>query len=151
MDMKSVHIFLLIISNFLMAGCQKSGNSVDVGAHKKQIEEWQSKRLARLKGDQGWLTLCGLFWLKEGENKMGTDSSNRIIFPPNKAPAYAGSLWLEKGVVRLEAPKNSEIKVKDSVVNTMGMISDGDGYSDPTILNLRMLTFQIIKRGDQFG
>ena len=133
-----------------LVGCSK-GNNVDVAAHKKEIEDWQTKRLARLKSDQGWLTLCGLFWLKEGKNKMGTDSSNDIIFPPNKAEAYAGSLWLENGKVRLDASKDSEIKLKDSIVTSMMMLTDNDGDSDPTILNLRTLTFQIIKRSNQFG
>lgn len=140
--------FIMIIT--VIAGCRKQ-NTVDIQAHKKEIEEWRQKRFARLSGDQGWLTLCGLFWLKEGENKMGTDSSNQIIFPPDKAPHYAGSLLLENGLIRLEAPKNSEIKLKESTVSAMIVTSDNEGNSDPTILNLCTLTFQIIKRGNQYG
>jgi uncharacterized protein (DUF1684 family) len=146
-----LHSIVPLILFTLLAGCAKPERSIDVAAHKKEIEEWRQKRDARLRGDQGWLTLCGLFWLKEGENKIGTDSSNAVVVPSGKAPANAGSLWLESGVVRLEAPKNSEIKVKDSVVTSMTLMSDQDPKFDPTILSLRSLTFQIIYRSGQIG
>ena len=135
----------------LLAGCSGQSPAVDPAAHKQEIEQWRKQRDTRLRGDQGWLTLCGLFWLKEGENKMGSDSSNAVVFPAGKAPAYAGSLILEKGVVRLQAPKNSELKVKDSVVTSMTLISDNDPQSDPTVVSLRSLTFQIIYRSGQIG
>lgn len=151
--MKSISVILLIplLCMGMFAGCTKSGSTVDIVAHQKEIEEWQVKRHTRLKGDQGWLTLCGLSWLKEGENKMGTDSTYAVVFPPNKAPKYSGSLWLEGNSVRLEAPMSSEVKWKDSLIMSMMMQSDGEGGADPTILSLKTLTFQIIKRGGQFG
>ena len=151
--MKSISVLLLtfLAALCVLFGCMKSGSMVDVAVHKKEVEEWQARRLARLKSDQGWLTLCGLFWLKEGENKTGTDSSNQIGFPPSKAPAFAGSLWLENGIVRLEAPKSSEIKLNDSVVTSMVLTSDKNVNIKPTILSLRTLTFQIIYRSGQIG
>ncbi|HTK81669.1 MAG TPA: DUF1684 domain-containing protein [Bacteroidota bacterium] len=147
--MKSAFLSILLFVLVLM-GCTKQ-IPFDAAAHKKEIEEWQKTRDTRLRGDQGWLTLCGLFWLKEGENKMGTDTTGVVVFPKDKAPAYAGSLWLENGNVRLEAPKNSEITLKDSTVTSMKMESDKDSGVDPTILSLRTLTFQIIYRNGQIG
>jgi uncharacterized protein (DUF1684 family) len=143
-------LFIAIIT-LLFTGCGKAGSSVDIQAHKKEIEDWQQKRFTRLKGDQGWLTLCGLFWLKEGENTFGTDSSNSIIFPPGKTPKVAGSLWLDHGVVRLIAQPGAEIKLNDSLVTSMIVISDEDGYSDPTLLSIGTLTIQVIKRSGQYG
>ncbi len=151
--MKSFHFYILtlfaVLASFI--GCMKKENSIDIEAHKKQVVEWQQKRDQRLRGDQGWLTLCGLFWLREGENRMGTDSSNQIIFPPGKAPLSAGSLWLNDSVVRLEAQKNSEFKVHDSVITSMALMSDKDVNAKPTIVSLRSLIFQIIYRGGQIG
>lgn len=150
--LKSIFIFSFFsIVMFMVAGCGKPGGTVNIQAHKKEIEEWQQKRFARLKGDQGWLTLCGLFWLKEGENKFGTDSSNAIVFPPGKTPKTAGSLWLEHGALRLTSQPGAEIKLNDSLVTSMVISSDGDGYADPTILSIGTLTFQVIKRGTQYG
>ena len=46
----------------------------DLG-YKKEIEKWQSDRLAALTKQDGWLTLIGLYWLKEGESRFGIHQS----------------------------------------------------------------------------
>jgi uncharacterized protein (DUF1684 family) len=56
--------------------------------------QWQQDRLERLKSGSGWLNLAGLYWLEEGENAIGSDSSNNIIFPKH-APAYLGKYILK--------------------------------------------------------
>jgi len=39
-------------------------------AHLKTVEEWRANRIARLKADDGYLTVSGLHWLKEGTNQF---------------------------------------------------------------------------------
>ena len=87
----------------------KPAATFDAAAHKTEIQKWQSDRLASLTKDDGWLTLVGLFWLNEGENKFGSDAKNPVVLPKDKAPGVAGSLWLEKGRVRLVARPGVEI------------------------------------------
>jgi uncharacterized protein (DUF1684 family) len=135
----------------LTEGCGKSGNSIDVEAHRREIQEWRERRLSRLTSDTGWLTLCGLFWLKEGENKCGSDSTNDIIFPLGKAPRVAGSIWLEKGVIRFKARPKVVVRHKDSLATSLILQSDEDGLMEPTILNLGTLSFYVIKRGNALG
>jgi len=144
------HIFLFA---FLIAigGCTKQETSVENEAHRKEIEQWKEKRLTRLTSETGWLTLCGLFWLKDGENTIGSDSSNRIILPAGKAPKSVGSLWLEKGVIHFKAQPGVEIKHKDSLVTSIVMRSDEAGSADATILNIGTVSFYVIKRGDELG
>ncbi|MEK6571212.1 MAG: DUF1684 domain-containing protein, partial [Bacteroidota bacterium] len=144
-------MMFLFASLMVIEGCSKTLNKIDEAAYRKEIEEWRERRLTRLKSDTGWLTLCGLFWLKEGEHKFGSDSSNAIIFPPSKSPKVAGSLWLEKGTVRLQSRPSSQVKYKDSLVTALMVKSDEDGLADPTVLNLGTLSFYVIKRGDQLG
>lgn len=143
-------IFLLIPA-LMAVGCWKPSNKIDIEAHKKEIEQWKERRLTRLTSETGWLTLCGLFWLKEGKNNFGSDSSNEIILPLRKAPKVAGSLWLEKGAVRFQARPKVEIRYKDSVVTSLVVRSDEDGSGDPTILTIGTLSFYVIKRGGQLG
>ncbi len=144
-------IFLLIfLIHFAISGCSKK-RDIDIAAYQKEIEQWRNKREEGLKKENGWLTLCGLFWLKDGENKMGTDSSNAIIFPPGKAPKYAGSIYLRRGELLLKTNKKRNIRWKDSLITSMKLKSDEMGAAQPTILSLRTLTFYVIKRGDQLG
>jgi hypothetical protein len=38
--------------------------------YKDAIATWRQQKEAELKADGGWLTVTGLFWLKEGENRV---------------------------------------------------------------------------------
>jgi uncharacterized protein (DUF1684 family) len=137
----------------LFAACQKSPKLttvIDVGAHKNEIQKWQSDRLASLTKEDGWLTLVGLFWLNEGENKFGSDPKNAVVLPQEKAPALAGSLWLEKGHVRLITRPGVEITAAGKPVTTLDLKDDNDD-SGPTVLKVGSLLINIVKRGDRIG
>ena len=45
-----------------------------------EIEAWRSECEARLKADDGWLTLTGLFFLNEGDNSFRSSPRNDIDF-----------------------------------------------------------------------
>ena len=79
------------------------------GLYEQELEQWKVKRLASLKSEEGWLSLIGLFWFKEGENSFGSDPSNEIVLPEGKAPAQAGTIRLAGGKVTLEAKPGSGI------------------------------------------
>ena len=59
-------------------------------SYRQEIEAWRVKRESNLKADGGWLTVAGLFWLKEGENRFGSGKDNEIVLPAS-APARAGA------------------------------------------------------------
>src|SRR5450631_1467805 len=42
-------------------------------------DDWRAQREAALKADDGWLTVAGLFWLKDGYNTVGSDHTNDIV------------------------------------------------------------------------
>ena len=142
---------LFLVPLVIIEACAKATSTIDEAAYKEEIKKWKERRLAGLTSDNGWLTLCGLFWLKEGENKFGSDSSNAIVFPLGKAPKVAGSLWLETGTVRLEARRNSGVRYKDSLITSRVLQSDEEGLAEATVLNLGTLSFYLIKRADQLG
>jgi uncharacterized protein (DUF1684 family) len=41
-----------------------------MSAYQAGIEKWRAEREAGLKADGGWLTVSGLFWLKDGQNRV---------------------------------------------------------------------------------
>jgi len=150
--MKKNSLFFLVACGMIgLYGCSKSTVGLNGEEYKKEIDQWHATRLQRLTSENGWLTLVGLFWLKEGENTFGTDSSNTIIFPPGKTPAVAGSLWLDHGTIHMKAKPGTQIRIKDSLVTTAAIQDDGEGVSDPTILNIGTINFYAIKRAGQLG
>jgi uncharacterized protein (DUF1684 family) len=62
----------------------------------KQIEQFRAAREAELKADDGWLTVVGLHWLKEGANRVGSGLGSDIPLPA-AAPAKVGVIELSHG------------------------------------------------------
>ncbi len=139
----------ILIILFSLASCAKPERPFDTTSYQQEMEQWKATRLTRLKRDDGWLTLCGLFWLKEGENKVGSDSSISVVLPAGKAPKIVGSIFLDKNTLRFEARKGVEVKYKDSAVTAINLQSDEQG--DPTILRHGVVSFYVIKRGDDLA
>lgn len=133
----------------VLLGCQRS-EPLDPEQHKREIEEWQQRRLAKLTRDDGWLTLVGLFWLKEGENTVGSDSASNIVLPAGKTPLRVGSLYLEKSVVRFKSKRDAGVRYNDTLVTSIVLKSDADA-GGPTILKTGTVSFYVIKRGDQYA
>jgi uncharacterized protein (DUF1684 family) len=139
--------FLIAASLFGSCSRWQPKPNLDANAYAKEIEAWHAERWASLKSEDGWLTLVGLYWLKEGENKFGSDATNDIVL--NKSGAHDGVFVLKDGVVRIETPLKTGFTVDGKPVSSFLLKSDDDG--SPTILHLGSLSFQIIKRGDKLG
>lgn len=118
-------------------------------SYEQELEQWKAKRLANLKSEDGWLSLIGLFWLKEGENRFGSDPTGEIVLPDSKAPALAGTLRLAAGKVTLDAKPDAKITSKGQPVTTLELKSDEDG--EPTMLEMGSLSFHVVKRGERLG
>jgi uncharacterized protein len=143
------HTSLLALSLLLFSSCARTPAKIDVNAYAKEIEQWHSERLAELKSEDGWLTLVGLFWLKEGDNKIGSDKSNDIVLSKGQMGPQSGVFVSKNGTVQFAAQPNTGFTVAGKPVTQLELKSDEEG--SPTVLQLGSLTFQIIKRGDKLG
>ncbi len=140
----------LLVGLSLSIGCQKSTTSIDPEKYRQEIGEWRKERLDRLTSEDGWLTLIGLFWLKEGENTIGSDSSSTVILPPEKAPKVVGPILLQKGSLRFKARPGSGVTYNNAPVTSMALQSD-EASQGPTILRIGTLSFYALRRGDQYA
>ena len=140
-------VSLLFMILLTLNACNQSGDRSD-DAYLKEINKWKKKRLERLKSESGWLNLAGLFWLEEGVNTIGSDSSNSIIFP-DKAPPRLGKYILENRQLRFIPEPGTEIRLNGKPLEELVIITDRTGK--PTLLETGSLAWFIIERGDQFG
>ena len=78
--------------------------AVGVGAndYAEEIEAWRVDREARLKADDGWLTVSALFFLPEGESRFGSSPRNDLVLP-HPFPAEAGVLERRDRTVSVRA------------------------------------------------
>jgi len=111
-------------------------------------QEWMNSRLRYIKGPDGWLNLAGLYWLDEGENTLGSDSSSDIVLP-NPLPDHLGRIYLETDTIIFYTTAPSRVTHNGEIVVHIGMIPDIEG--SPTILEYGPYQWHIIKRGDLTG
>ncbi len=143
--------FFLICAIACSVACNKPKTvSFDAAGYKTEIQEWQNDRLINLKKEDSWLTLVGLYWLQEGENKFGSNGANAVALPKDKAPDVAGSFWLDKGHVHLAALPSANIAADGKPVTALDLKDDNDD-NGPTILQMGTLIINIVKRGDRIG
>jgi len=147
--MKKNIFFLAILTIALLIYSCKNENLVQKGSPEyiSEVEQWDQKRISRLKEETGWLNLAGLFWLKEGENKFGSEKNNDIIFP--FGPGHIGSLFLIDSIVTIKVNPGVEVLHNGTSVSEMIMKDD---YSDSTtFLQTGSLKWNIIKRTKGFA
>ncbi|HET7359379.1 MAG TPA: DUF1684 domain-containing protein, partial [Rhodanobacteraceae bacterium] len=54
-----------------VATVHATDTAADTASYKHSIEQWHAGRVERLTAPNGWLSLIGLEWLKEGSNRIG--------------------------------------------------------------------------------
>lgn len=149
----------LLLSTSLLAGAAAwaaDAKSPDPAAYRKEIEKWRQERVDSLKREDGWLTLVGLYWLKRGANRFGSDPGLPVILPKGKAPAFAGNLALQadpdpkKTRITLTAQPGVPLTADGKAVTGPVLLKvDADGK--PTIMQLGSLEFYLIRRQDKIG
>jgi uncharacterized protein (DUF1684 family) len=127
----------------LESGVAGPAIGLDVESHRELILEWRQKRNERLASDFGWLSLVGLEWLQEGENRIGSAQGNTIRL--SGGPDYWGSVFLEDNKLRFVPADNKSLMVDDAPASEVLMVSDAEGT--PTIVQSGTIRFYPILRG----
>ncbi len=127
------------------SGCSRAPKDE---AYVREVQEWHQRRIERLKQPDGWLSLVGLFWMKPGENRFGSDPSNDLVFPA-KAPEFIGSYFVQDSIITVRVREGVPVRSGDSLVREMQVQTDRDG--SPTILRLGTLSWYVIERGGKYA
>jgi uncharacterized protein (DUF1684 family) len=141
---------LMLVGLVVVLGLSLAPFAVPDEAYQTEIREWRAKREARLKADDGWLTVAGLFWLNEGSNRFGTDPSLEVVLPAASGPALAGVFVLKAG----ETTVSLEPGVRATVdghppAGAVRMRPDTSG--SPDVLEMGALSLYVIERSGRYG
>ncbi len=119
-------------------------------AYRAGILKWREQREARLRADDGWLTVAGLFWLREGENRFGSDPASEIALPAGSAAARAGTIELagRQITLRLEPGVAGRVAGR-AVAGPIALKPDSAG--EPDVLELGRLSLFVIERDGRFA
>jgi uncharacterized protein len=113
--------------------------------YRQEVEQWRARHQSELAKDFGWLTVVGLDWLKEGDNRVGTDSSSEVLLPAGSAPARVAivSLHAGKAVLHPSPGVPLTLNLKPATETTL--------REDDDVLAINVLKFYLIRRGDRAG
>lgn len=118
-------------------------------SYDQTIQKWRAEREAKLKADDGWLTVTGLFWLREGQNEFGSAPTNDIVLPPGSAPDKLGSFEWLNGKITLRVAEGATVTANSKPVRELVLHSET--VKRPEVIEAGDLSFLLLKRGDRWG
>jgi len=107
----------------------------------RQIAQFQAAREAELKADDGWLTVVGLHWLKEGVNRVGSEKGIEVQLPAT-APKRVGTITLKSSVATFVPDAHAGVTINSQPAKTGPLQRDRD------ILVVGRVKFFVIQRPD---
>lgn len=121
--------------------------AIEVSPYQKSVEKWRQDYDAKLRSDDGWLTVAGLFWLHEGENSFGSAAGNDIVLPSQAVPSRAGYLDLHAGKTVVHVNAGARITMGGKPVDIAELRPD----SKQDRLTIGDLTFYVHASGNRFA
>ncbi len=115
----------------------------------KAIEKWRSDTETNLKKETGWLTVAGLFWLKDGLNNVGAGENFDVRLTSNFKQGKFGEIQFRNGAAALQVEKGVDAQSDGKNISAIDLVSDEKGK--PTEIRTGTQTFYLIRREDRFG
>jgi uncharacterized protein (DUF1684 family) len=118
-------------------------------AYVTEQEQWREDQQKDLTQPKGWLSLAGLYWLKEGRNSLGGATTNDLVFPGPGTPPAIGVIEFHQGTATFTAEPKVAVIIDGKAQGTAKLAADDTGA--PTSLQLGSLSWSLIKRGERYG
>jgi uncharacterized protein (DUF1684 family) len=117
-------------------------------SYQTEVEQWRRQREQELRADNGWLTVAGLFWLKEGVNTAGSDASSVVVLP--RGPAKFGDFDFQRGQIIFRPASGLAVNVNGKPAAAVSKLKP-DTEGNPDQVQLDGLTMFVIHRGDRYA
>jgi uncharacterized protein (DUF1684 family) len=134
----------LLLALLLHAAPGASSNDVAAAT-----QAWKAKRIQRLESEDGWLTLVGLGWLKEGANNAGSDPKADVKFPEG-APTQVGTFTRSGSSVSFQ-PARGVTVARGGQPFPGGPLTTDAGNASPDVLQVGRFRFLIHVVGNRLG
>lgn len=135
-----------VVGVFLLAATSAWAQTPDA-AYQQEFQKWQQEQIRDLK--ENWLPLVGLFWLKEGDNILGSDKDAAISIERSYLLGREGVFRLRQESVWFEAVPGSSVRLGNASFKEAMLVPSPPGPA--TVLEAGPLRMSIIKRGKRFG
>src|ERR1039458_3875910 len=93
------------------------GAATTADPYRQEVDQWRTHHQNELAEDFGWLTVVGLDWLKEGDNRVGADPSSEVPLPPGSAPGRVAIVSLRAGKAVLHPAPGVPLTLNGKLAN----------------------------------
>lgn len=142
-------VFLGVVSRFCTVG-----QAPDSKDYLEQLSKWRNLQQQDLIRPEGFLSVAGLVWIKDGDNTVGSDRSCTVRLSPS-VPAHIGTFKKLGGFITFSA--ESAVTVTTPGEETKIHLDPTEGkktvniQSDSTRVTVGGVTFMVITRGARVG
>jgi uncharacterized protein (DUF1684 family) len=130
----------------------KANNQVDPPEKMRYIDEimqWRSQMNERIRAENSWLALSGLFWLDEREQSLEQTSDGGVLVSTDFTPQSLGSLTRHDDQVHFKPNPGWDLSINGKPAQETLFATDVD--PEPDFIEFRHLRFVVIKRGERVG
>jgi uncharacterized protein (DUF1684 family) len=112
------------------------------------IRNWRQEIDSNLRRENSWLALAGLFWLRHGENIIGSDPSCDILLP-ERAPKRLGVFEFDGNNVHLNVESDWPVEVNGSATKKATL--DADEEDVPSFITFKNMRMVVVRRSKGVG
>ncbi len=113
--------------------------------YRARVEKWRRGYEKSLLAPDGWLSVAGLFWLHDGDNRFGSGPLNDIVLPAG--PRQAGVFEFRSGKTTVKLDRGVSATLGGKTVRSAPLFPD-----DPkSRLKLGRLTLYVHQSGSRYA
>lgn len=112
------------------------------------VLKWRQEVDANIRRENSWLALAGLFWLRKGENIIGSQSDSDILLP-GRAPGRLGTFEFDGNNVILNVEADLPVEVNGTA--TKSALLDADQEDVPSFITFNDMRMVVVRRSKGVG
>jgi uncharacterized protein (DUF1684 family) len=113
--MQKILITIVMAATTFAAGAGARTGSAATEYDRAALAKFRADREAILKRDTGWLTVAGLHFLNQGDNRVGSDPSNDIVLDFPSVPKHVGVITVSGTSVRIGAASGQMLLINETM------------------------------------
>jgi uncharacterized protein (DUF1684 family) len=118
--------------------------------YRDQMVAWQHHREEGLRSPTGWLTLAGLFWLKDGDSTIGSGTTSDFLLP-NDAPNQVGIFHVSGKEVKFTSLMGSAVTLNGKPLHGAVTLKHDEDEDKSDKIDAGSIEFYVIDRDQRMA
>ncbi|MBT8100621.1 MAG: hypothetical protein KJO82_12770, partial [Gammaproteobacteria bacterium] len=137
-------LLMLGLSVFVLSGCGQGAADDGVGAeYVAEVEAWRVERLTKLRAEDGYLNLAGLYWLQNESNSFGSGADVDVQFPAS-TPENIGRFDFTPDGIVMTVTDGVEVTVDGQPIKSI--LKHDDTTESPVTATMGSMAWVVVNR-----